>query len=69
MHAVSEALDAVNGDAISECSSLEAEMGLGVQIQMATILAFAYIWSIGAFIPYRSVHYNTSLLLDALFNM
>ena len=55
MHAESEALDAVNEDAISECSSLDAEMGLGVQIQMATILAFAYVWSIGAFVPYRSV--------------
>ena len=40
-------------DAISECSNLEAEIGLTMQIRMATMLAFAYIWSVGAFVPFR----------------
>ena len=48
-----EALEPLNDDAFSECSNLEAEVGLSMQLQLATILSFSYIWSIGAFIPFR----------------
>jgi len=41
-------------DELSECN-LEAEFGLSLQIQMASMLSFAYIWSLGAFCPYRCV--------------
>lgn len=42
-------------DNVSEVSNLEAEMALSLQVQMAAMLAFAYIWSLGAFVPFRSV--------------
>ena len=57
MRTESELPDVANDDALSECSNLEAEIGLTMQIQMATILAFAYIWSIGAFVPFWLVLY------------
>ena len=44
---------AVDPDDISECSDLEAQLNLSTQLQMASILSFAYIWSLGAFIPFR----------------
>ena len=44
---------AVDPDDISECSDLEAQLNLSIQLQMASILSFAYIWSFGAFIPFR----------------
>ncbi len=55
MHAESEALSLVaeEEEVLSECSNLEAEIGFSSQIQMAAILAFAYIWSLGAFVPLR----------------
>jgi len=53
VHADGDALDPLNDDAISECSDLEAEIGLSMQLQMAAILAFSFIWSIGAFVPFR----------------
>ena len=40
-------------DNLSEISNLEAEMALSMQVQMAAMLSFAYIWSLGAFVPYR----------------
>lgn len=40
-------------DDLSECSDLDAQLNLSVQIQMAAMLSFAYIWSLGAFIPFR----------------
>ena len=40
-------------DNASEMSNLEAEMALSLQVQMAAMLAFAYIWSLGAFVPFR----------------
>ena len=39
-------------DDASEISNLEAEMALSLQVQMAALLAFAYIWSLGAFVPF-----------------
>ena len=60
VHADGDALDPLNNDAISECSDLEAEIGLSVQLQMAAILAFSFIWSIGAFVPFRWVHTSCS---------
>lgn len=56
MHTESGALDlmlADNEDAMSDFSNLEVEIGLTLQIQMAAMLAFSYIWSIGAFVPFR----------------
>ncbi len=56
MQAESEAQSLVaeeQEDVLSECSNLEAEIGFSMQIQMAAMLAFAYIWSFGAFIPLR----------------
>lgn len=49
----SEALEPLNDDAFSECSNLEAEVGLSMQLQLVAMLTFSYIWSIGAFIPFR----------------
>ena len=49
-----EPLDPLADDDLSECN-LEAEFGLSLQIQMAAMLSFAYIWSLGAFCPFRSV--------------
>ena len=49
-----EPLDPLADDDLSECN-LEAAFGLSMQIQMAAILSFAYIWSLGAFCPFRSV--------------
>lgn len=40
-------------EVLSECSNLEAEIGFSMQIQMAAMLAFSYIWSFGAFVPLR----------------
>ncbi len=40
-------------DELSECSDLDAQLNLSVQIQMAAMLSFAYIWSLGAFVPFR----------------
>ena len=40
-------------DDLSECSDLDAQLNLSVQIQMAAMLSFAYIWSLGAFVPFR----------------
>ena len=40
-------------DDISECSDLDAQLNLSIQIQMAAMLSFAYIWSLGAFVPFR----------------
>ena len=37
-------------EGLSECS---LELGLTLQMQKASILAFAYIWSMGAFVPFR----------------
>lgn len=44
---------AMLGDNLSEVSHLETELALSLQVQMAAMLAFAYIWSLGAFVPYR----------------
>ena len=52
MYFDNEPLDPMDDD-ISECSNLEAEFALSMQLQMASMLAFAYIWSLGAFIPLR----------------
>ena len=40
-------------DELSECSDLNAQLNLSMQIQMAAMLSFAYIWSLGAFVPFR----------------
>ena len=37
-------------EGLSECS---LELGPTLQMQKASILAFAYIWSMGAFVPFR----------------
>ena len=42
-------------DNMSEVSNLDAEMALSLQVQMAAMLAFAYIWSLGAFVPFKWV--------------
>lgn len=52
MYLENEPLDPMDDD-ISECSNLEAEFALSMQVQMASMLAFAYIWSLGAFIPMK----------------
>ena len=49
----SDLADPLNDDVVSECSNLEAEIALTVQLQLASMLAFAYIWSLGAFVPFR----------------
>ena len=43
-------------DDLSECSDLEAQLNLSMQLQMASMLSFAYIWSLGAFVPYRYMY-------------
>ena len=40
-------------DELSECSDLNAQLNLSMQLQMAAMLSFAYIWSLGAFVPFR----------------
>ena len=40
-------------DELSECSDLDTQLNLSMQIQMAAMLSFAYIWSLGAFVPFR----------------
>ena len=40
-------------DNMSEVSNLDIELSLSLQVQMAAMLAFAYIWSLGAFVPFR----------------
>ena len=40
-------------DNMSEVSNLDAEMAMSLHVQMAAMLAFAYIWSLGAFVPFR----------------
>lgn len=42
-------------DELSECSDLEAQFNLSMQIQIASMLSFAYIWSLGAFVPFRYI--------------
>ena len=42
-------------DELSECSDLDAQLNLSIQIQMAAMLSFAYIWSLGAFVPFRYI--------------
>lgn len=48
-----EPLDNIPDD-LSECN-LETEFGLSLQFQMASMLTFAYIWSLGAFCPFKYV--------------
>ena len=40
-------------DELSVCSDLDAQLNLSIQLQMASMLSFAYIWSLGAFVPFR----------------
>lgn len=44
-------LGALEDDNVSEVSNLETELALSLQVQMAAMLSFAYIWSLGAFVP------------------
>ncbi len=46
-----EPLDAIPDD-LSECN-LDTELGLSLQFQMASIITFSYIWSLGVFCPFR----------------
>ncbi len=46
-----EPLDPIPDD-LSEYN-LETEFGLSLQFQIASMLTFAYIWSLGAFCPFR----------------
>ena len=46
-------------DELSECSDLEAQLNLSIQLQMASMLSFAYIWSLGAFVPFRYTTIHT----------
>lgn len=43
----------IDVDNMSEVSNLDAELALSLHAQMAAMLAFAYIWSLGAFVPFR----------------
>lgn len=43
----------IDVDNMSEVSNLDIELSLSLQVQMAAMLAFAYIWSLGAFVPFR----------------
>ena len=58
MHTDGEQLDPITDkdnlvdDDLSECN-LDIEFGLSMQLQMASMLSFAYIWSLGAFSPFR----------------
>ncbi len=36
-----------------EIDRLEAEFALSLQVQMAAMLSFAYIWSLGAYVPFK----------------
>ena len=40
-------------DNASDVSNLDVEMALSLQVQMAAMLVFAYIWSLGAFVPFK----------------
>jgi hypothetical protein len=40
-------------DNMSEVSNLDAELAISLHVQMAAMLAFAYIWSLGAFVPFK----------------
>ena len=44
-----------DADDLSEVSDLEAHLNLSVQLQMAAMLCFVYIWSLGAFVPFRYI--------------
>lgn len=52
----------VEEDNMSELSNLETELALSLQVQMAAMLSFAYIWSLGAFVPYRSATWSLSIV-------
>lgn len=43
----------MNEDNASDVSNLDVEMALSLQVQMAAMLVFAYIWSLGAFVPFK----------------
>ena len=34
-------------------ATLDTDYTLSARVQLATMLAFAYIWSLGAFVPFR----------------
>lgn len=56
--------DNLMDDDLSECN-LDIELGLSMQLQMASMLSFAYIWSLGAFCPFRYV--SVCYLVPVLF--
>lgn len=42
----------IDVDNMSEVSNFDAELALSLHVQMAAMLAFAYIWSLGSFVPF-----------------
>ena len=51
----------VGDDNMSEVSNLDAELAISLHVQMAAMLAFAYIWSLGAFVPFKWVKHVDSI--------
>lgn len=52
-HTLPDHTDMAAVDELSECSDLDTQLNLSMQLQMASMLSFAYIWSLGAFVPFR----------------